>query len=203
MFWISFFLAFASSNLLGDPEDRNLIDKIRSGEVDGMELLYDKYAAVLNGMLYKIVRDKTEAEDLLQEVFIQVWDRIDSYDTTRGSVFSWLATITRNAAIDKTRSKIYKTRVRESTELDNIQFNLNTDIPNPLENSILADHTKLVREALGQIPHEQREVIEIAYYQGMSQSEIAEQMQLPLGTVKSRMRQGMMKLRDLLKSTIS
>ncbi len=203
MFWISFFLAFASSNLLSDPEDRNLIVKIRSGETGGLEMLYDKYAAVLNGMLYKIVRDKTEAEDLLQEVFIQVWDRIDSYDHSRGSVFSWLATIARNKAIDKTRSKIYKTRVRESTELDNIQFNLNTDIPNPLENSILADHTKLVREALGQIPHEQREVIEIAYYQGMSQSEIAEQMQLPLGTVKSRMRQGMMKIRDLLKSTIS
>ena len=203
MFWFSFFLAFASSNLSGDSEDHVFVDMILRGQVDGMEKLYDKYSNVLNGMLYKIVHDKIEAEDLLQEVFVQVWDRIESYENSRGSVFNWLVTIARNKAIDRIRSKIYKTRVRESTELNDIHFEIDDDEPDPLENSIIMDRAKIVRDALKQIPDEQKEVIEIAYFQGMSQSEIAEQLQLPLGTVKSRMRQGMMKIRELLKSTIS
>lgn len=199
MFWISFLGAFASSDLLGDTQDRDLIIKIRSGEVDGMEMLYDKYASVLFGLLKKIVQDEVVAEDLLEGAFIQAWDKIDSYEETRGSVFSWLTTVARNKAIDHIRSKIYKTRVRESTELNDIHFNLNTDLPNPLDNSILADNATIVGEAVSQIPEDQIEVIEIAYYQGISQSEISEQLHLPLGTVKSRMWQGMAKIRDLIK----
>ena len=172
--------------------------RIQTRDVDGLSGLYDHYASFLFGLILAIVHKHSEAEDLLQEVFVQVWERADTYNPDRGGVYAWLVTLTRNRAIDRTRSRGYKDQIRQSTDIDGVFVDPVTDEANPLEKSVLSERASLVKKALKQIPEDQRKVIEVAYFNGLSQSEIAEMLELPLGTVKSRMRLGMIKLKDLL-----
>ena len=172
--------------------------RIQKRDVDALARMYDRYASFLFGLILAIVHKHPEAEDLLQEVFVQVWERADTYDPDRGGVYAWLVTLTRNRAIDRTRSRGYKDQIRETTDTYDVFVDPVTDEANPLENSVLSDRAALVKKALKQIPADQRKIIEVAYFNGLSQSEIAETFELPLGTVKSRMRLGMIKLKDLL-----
>lgn len=199
MYLLSLLLALSSFwSPEHDAGDRELMRRIQMREVDALDKIYDRYASFLFSLIMAIVHKQPEAEDLLQEVFIQVWECADSYDPERGSAYAWLVTLTRNKAIDRTRSKGYKNQIREAINIEDAFGDPPADDRNPLENSVLADRAALVKKALEQIPVEQRRVIEIAYFTGLSQSEIANSLDLPLGTVKSRMRQGMIKLKDLL-----
>src|SRR5699024_1276397 len=169
---------------------------------DALAQLYDLYKGLLFGLIMTVVKNREVAEDLLQEVFMKIWEKAPTFQQKKGNVYSWIVTLTRNQAIDHIRSKGYKTQQKASVTTESPSINLEGEYTDPLESTIFADRAKLVKKALKEIPKKQRKVLEIAYYQGFTQSEIATQLDIPLGTVKSRMRQGMMKLKDILGTVV-
>ncbi len=197
-----FFLLSAVGRFLtqDNSRDKDLLKRIARKDPVALSLLYDQYNRLLFGLLISIVKKRTEAEDLLQEVFANIWEKADQYDPERGTAYTWIVSLTRNKGIDRLRSKVYKEQKKQSTSLDDeeVFYPLFSKENNPLENTILADRAKMIRDALEQISDKQRKVIQISYFEGLSQSEISEEYDIPLGTVKTRMRDGMMKLRDIL-----
>lgn len=154
-----------------------------------MSALYDRYVGAALATATRILGDRSEAEDVLQEVFVRVWDRAADYDTGRGSVAAWLMSSVRNAAIDRLRRR---DALRRATEGAAAQPR-----PQP-EAGEFPDDLKRVTAAVAQLPPEQRAAIELAYFEGLTQSQIAERLKQPLGTVKTRMRLAMQKLRAAL-----
>lgn len=187
----------------GSDDEKELMKRIKARDADALEQLYDLYKSLLYGLVISIVKKREEAEDILQEVFLKIWEKAYTFDEKRGNVYSWIVILTRNKAIDRVRSRGYKTQQKASVRMDEPEFTLEGSGHDPLETTIFSDRAELVKKALNEIPEEQRDVIEIAYYRGMTQSEIAKQLNLPLGTVKTRTRQGMIKLESILKAHIS
>ncbi len=183
-------------------EEIKLMRRIKAKDADALAQLYDSYNRLLFGMILSIVKTRTEAEDVLQEVFIKIWQKADSFKEDRGNVFSWMVTLTRNRAIDRIRSKGYKTQQKASANIDEPSLKLKGNNYDPLETTIFSDRAKLVKNALKEIPENQSRVLKIAYYRGMTQSEISDDLDIPLGTVKTRMRQGMIKLKGILEAQI-
>lgn len=180
--------------------DTSLLDRIADGDEEALAQLYDLYSTVLFGLIRTIVNNKEIAEDLLQELFLLVWKRAERFDASKGSVYTWLVTLARNKSIDKIRSKSYRMQQKNKADEHSVLFaNLVSDEKSPYESMWLDKKTEILRNALNSIPDKQREVIEIAYFEGFSQSKIAETYNIPLGTVKTRMREGLDKLRVLLK----
>ena len=188
----------------GNTEDEiRLMKRIQQREADALEELYDLYNRLLFGLVLSIVKKREEAEDVLQEVFVKIWNKADSFDAESGNPYGWIVTIARNQAIDRIRSKGYKTQEKQSVSIHEPLFSLEGDQYDPMETTIFSDRAELVHKALEQIPDKQCEVIKIAYYKGLTQSEISEYLDIPLGTVKSRTRQGMKKLKNILAEFIS
>lgn len=181
-------------------EEREWMTEIQAGSKVALKKLYDRFNKILFGMVYKILRDREETEDLIQEIFVKIWNRAGQYDSSRGTVYSFIATLARNRAIDRTRSRAFKNRGKDSYVIDDDEysFNLSTENPNPEEKIELTERAIEVRKALSKLNEKERQVLYISYFHGLSQSEIAEKIDLPLGTVKYRMRQGMIKLREML-----
>jgi len=181
-----------------DPEqshisDAELIHAIVQGDEQAFASLYDRYHSSLLGFLLRILNSKAEAEDVLQEVFVQVWQHAPDYDETRGRVFTWLVTIARSRALDRLRSLDSRERtvIRASHEWpENISDGVN--------DAIKSEQGEEVRQALEEIPEAQRHALLLAYFEGLSQSEIAARIGKPLGTIKTRTRDGLKKLRNLL-----
>lgn len=171
---------------------------LQNGDKEALRLLYRKYKKILFGLIISILHNREEAEDCLQEVFIQVWEKADQFDASRGRVYSFLVTIARNKAIDRTRSSDFKKSAQKDHTISDFSFTPESDKNNPLEDLELSERASIVRQALDKLGEKKREVLEIAYFQGLSQSQISEKMDVPLGTVKYRMRQGMIKLRENL-----
>ncbi len=188
---------------LGADDEVELMKRIKAKDEQALAELYDLYNRLLYGMIISIVKKREEAEDVLQEVFIKVWENASTFNEDRGNVYSWLVTLTRNKAIDRIRSKDYKTQKKATQDVDAPEFFLEGNKFDPLETTIFSDRTELVKKALGEIPESQSEVLKIAYYRGLTQREISDQLDIPLGTVKTRMRQGMIKLKDILEEFIS
>lgn len=184
-------------------DEIELMKRIKAKDADALEELYDLYNRLLFGMIISIVKKREEAEDVLQEVFVKIWEKAYTFKESRGNAYSWIVTLTRNKAIDRIRSKGYKTQKKASHLVDEPDFTLEGDHYDPLETTIFSDRAELVQNALGEIPESQSEVLKIAYYRGMTQSEISDHLEIPLGTVKTRMRQGMIKLKDILGEFIS
>ncbi len=155
-----------------------------------MSLLYDRYSAAAHAVAARILGDRSEAEDVLQEVFVRVWERADGYDTSRGSVAAWVMSSVRNGAIDRLRRREARNRAVEGSAAE-IR-------PRPAPREFPED-LRRVSEAVGALPDDQRRPIELAYFDGLSQSEIAAKLGQPLGTVKTRMRLAMQKLREALR----
>lgn len=188
----------------GNADDEiELMKRIQARDADALEELYDLYDRLLFGMVISIVKKREEAEDLLQEIFVKIWNKADSFNPDRGNVYSWIVTLARNKAIDRIRSKGYKTQKKQSVSIHEPLFSLEGDKHDPMETTIFSDRAELVKKALEEIPEKQSEVIKIAYYRGMTQTEIADHLDIPLGTVKTRTRQGMMKLKSILGEFIS
>ena len=200
-----FFLlaAIGKAEHAGSDDEAELMKRIKARDEKALEELYDAYNRLLFGMIISIVKSRQEAEDVLQEVFIKIWEKAHSFDAERGNAYSWIVTLTRNKAIDRIRSKGYKTQQKASQDVDAPEFSLEGDTFDPLETTIFSDRAEMVQSALDEIPESQCEVLKIAYYRGMTQSEIADHLDIPLGTVKSRMRQGMIKQKDILGDHIS
>lgn len=197
-----FFILSAVGRFLtqDNSEDKELLERIAKKDPVALSLLYDKYHRILFGLLISILKKKTEAEDLLQEVFTTIWEKADQFDSERGKAYTWIVSLTRNKGIDRLRSKVYKEQKKQSTSLDDDEafHPLFSKENSPLEDTILADRAEALREALQQISEKQRSVIQISYFDGLSQTEISETYDIPLGTVKTRMRDGMIKLREIL-----
>ncbi len=196
-------VALGSFSHKDSSNERDLIKRIKAGDTKALEELYDLYKSLLFGMIISIVKKQEEAEDLLQEVFMKIWEKAYSFDEERGNVYSWIVTLTRNKAIDRIRSKGFKTQKKASNTVNEPDFFLEGDKFDPLETTIFSDRSELVKKALEEIPEKQSEVIKIAYYGGMTQSEISEHLDIPLGTVKTRTRQGLIKLKNILEDHIS
>lgn len=197
-----FFFLSAVGRILtqNNTRDRELMRRIASKDPEALGLLYDHYNKLLFGLLRSILKKTEEAEDILQEVFTSIWEKAHQFDTERGTPYTWIVSLTRNKGIDRLRSKVYKEQKKQDAVIDDDEsfFPLFSEENNPLENTILSDRAKRVYAALEKLSEKQRTVIQVAYFDGLSQSEISEEMNIPLGTVKTRMRDGMIKLRELL-----
>lgn len=177
------------------PDLKLLIVRVAAGDQLAMTSLYDASNRVLYGLLLRILNEHGLAEEVLLDVYMQVWRQAASYDELRGSPMAWMLTIARSRALDRLRSDRHGLKLRESIEAvdENVRSKINVE-----ETAAIAEAQGKVRDALKTLPAEQREVIELAYYGGLSHSEIALQLEQPLGTVKTRIRLAMMKLRDIL-----
>ena len=176
-------------------DDRDLARRLRARDPHVMSALYERYGRASYSVIYRVVRDVGVAEDLVQETFLRVWNRAQSFDPDRGALGPWILTVARNRAIDHLRS----TGGREASgaiELDRIE---NPRLFSDLEESTLTiDRAKRLKEAFVKLTPAQREVIELAYYEGLSQSEMADRLKQPLGTVKTWVRTALKSLREQL-----
>jgi RNA polymerase sigma-70 factor (ECF subfamily) len=162
-----------------------LLRRLAGGDSGALGEFYDLYAGLVNGLALRILRNTAEAEDVVQEVFVQVWRQADRYDPTRGSAEAWLCTIARSRALDRLRRRA--ARREEGDEA------LPAGSEAPRTEEALA-----VRKALDALSADQRHALELAYYEGLTQTEIAERLRQPLGTVKTRIRTAMIRLREFL-----
>lgn len=166
---------------------------IARGDEQSLASLYDRYRLILFGLILRILHSRPEAEDVLQDVFIQVWKRASDYDESRGRAFTWLVTLARSRAIDRLRALDSRQRTaNESLE------GVPDSVSDAATDAFKSEQREVVRDALAALPPEQRQTLLLAYFEGLTQTEIAERLGSPLGTVKTRMRSGMMKLRELL-----
>lgn len=173
--------------------DAALIHRMRDRDEMALSELYDAYAGFVYSLARSIVRNDGDAEDITQELFFRVWERAGTFDPSRGSPAAWITTMTRRLAIDKTRSRSYKARVREAS-IDVVPASAAVDGTA----AVLSAEANQVLDALNRLDEPYREVIRLSYYEGLSHSGIASRLGTPLGTVKSRLREGVVQLRKLL-----
>lgn len=173
--------------------DRAAMRRMSRGEADALAEVYDRHARLLYSLSLRIVRLEADAEDVLQEVFAQVWRQASRYDTGRGTVIGWLVTLTRSRALDRLR----RGRARpQGTDDEQAALELPDMSPGIDLTLVSEQRAAAVRAALEALSDAQRVPLELAYYEGLSQSEIAERLNIPLGTIKTRMRQALLRLRD-------
>jgi RNA polymerase sigma-70 factor (ECF subfamily) len=179
-------------------DDGDLINLISHAQEDALSELYDRYSALIYSVSMNAVGDRMLAEEITQDVFVRVWERAVTYRSEHGSVATWLASIARNRAIDVFR---YNQARRRNLDISwAMAENLDPPAPQNVEVEIdLAQRVQYVRWAVMQLPIEQQKALSLAYFQGLSHPEIAQVLGEPLGTVKTRIRLAMLKLRDLLK----
>jgi RNA polymerase sigma-70 factor (ECF subfamily) len=188
------------ANQQTDAEDAELLRAVARGEEPAFARVYDRYSPILLGLLLRILRSRAEAEDVLQEVFLQVWQQARAFDASRGRPFTWLVTLARSRAIDRLRSVDSRERAAQRSAEGEPPVAPSAAWAD--EEAIRAERAEAVRDALGELPEEQRQVLMLAYLEGMSQSEIAEAKNQPLGTVKTRTRAGLKKLSEALRARL-
>jgi RNA polymerase sigma-70 factor (ECF subfamily) len=194
--WLLAALARLQPSAESQADDVSCLQRIASGDQAAAAGLYDRHARPLYSLVLRILGNETEAEDVLQEAFAQAFRQASRYDARRGAVAAWLLTIARSRAIDRLRAR--RTRVEARTGDVQTLDELPAAQPDAASAMIDEERSRLVREALGGLPLLQRMAIELAYYEGLSHAEIAERLEQPLGTVKTRIRLGLLKLRDVL-----
>lgn len=170
-----------------------LLKAIAARDEAALAQLYDRYRTILFGLLMRILNNREEAEDVLQEVFLQVWRKADDFDESRGRPFTWLVTLARSRGIDRLRNLAARERVAEAGARE-----VSEEISDAATDAFKSEQRGLVSEALAKLPDEQMRPIMLAYFDGLTQSEIATHLGAPLGTVKTRMRTGLIRLRELL-----
>jgi len=174
--------------------DITLIERIVERDERAIGELYDRHCRLLFGLIFRILRDRSEAEEVLQEVFVLVWTKAESYNVALGSPAGWLVRVARNRAIDRLRANTVRIRAVESAPEP-------AAVESPETRAAATEQQRAVARALETLPADQRVLIEQAYFLGLTQTELAERFNLPLGTVKTRIRTGMMALRQQLSQT--
>ncbi len=187
---------------VAEHEDEKLLARIANADQDALSSLYDKYQRRIYSLVLRIVRNEDDAAEVMQDVFLQVWEKAGLFDQDRGSFGAWLATLAHNKAVNLLRSRRYKKAALEvrqdAAELSANPGEATVERRTPLDEQVESGERERMLALLEQIPEAQRVALTMAYYDGLSQTEIAEALGVPLGTVKTRMRQGMIKLRDML-----
>lgn len=169
--------------------DETIIELLRSRQSDGVSLLYDKYSGALYGAILRVVHSKEIAEEVLQDTFTKAWRNIDSYDTVKGRLYTWLINIARNAAIDATRAKNFN---RQNQDLDNVVNTIDTQ-----QSTSINPDTLDIQRLTEKLAPEYKVLVDLIYFQGFTQAEAAEHLSMPLGTVKTRLRAAMLMLKQL------
>jgi RNA polymerase sigma-70 factor (ECF subfamily) len=167
-------------------DDAALLTLVRRGDESAMSALFDRYSKVVYSVALRVLRDPASAEDVLQEVFMQIWRNPDGFVATRGSLGGWLAVVARNRSIDTLRRK------RPTEQVDDMSLASNYDLANEAERNSLMEKARTV---IYKLPIEQRKTLEMAFFDGLTHSEIAEITGDPLGTVKTRIRSALISLR--------
>lgn len=181
-----------------EPADEVLVSRVCEGDTAALEALYSRYARVVYSFAVRIVGDGATAEEILQEAFVRTWRQAETYRTVRGTFASWLLSITHNLAIDELRRRQRRPQRVDGTDVHEVMNGLVDDAANVEEAAEAALLRERVGKALATLPEAQRIAIELAFYQSMSQREIAAHLDEPLGTIKTRLRLGMQKLKDAL-----
>ena len=183
----------------GAPSDVDLMLGIQSGDADALSQLYDRYNGVMKALILRIIHNETETDDLLQEVFMEIWNQAKNFSAEKGKPLGWMVTLTRRRAIDALRKKQAYARAEERLQAQPEQQPL-AWVQNATEKDIEAGDTRaLMAKVINSLPEAQQQVIELAFFQGMSQREIASHTNIPLGTVKTRLELGLKKIYDSLK----
>jgi RNA polymerase sigma factor (sigma-70 family) len=170
--------------------EAELLLGLQAHDEQAFSFLYDRYSKALFGIILQVVPQQELAEDILQEVFVKIWQNINSYDETKGRLYTWMLNIARNQAIDRTRSKDFNNRMK-TTELSENVYNSSQAIEAKVDDVGL-------QKTLSNLPDESRKLLDLAYYQGHTQEEIAKMLNIPLGTVKTRLRATIIQLRKIL-----
>lgn len=186
--------------LRDEPSDLELMAHLAAGEQWALGLLYDRYGRLVFSMVFKMLHDRGQAEDLVQEVFVRVWRSADSFHASRGSFVNWLLGIAHHRAIDELRRQAGQRRRAVFIDDEDALRWVAAPGDGPAEMAWISQKRQAVRDAMQQLPAEQRRTIELAYFGGLTQREISEHTGTPLGTVKTRMRLAMQKLRKALEA---
>jgi RNA polymerase sigma-70 factor, ECF subfamily len=190
--WILWAVAGVASSA---SADQNALERIARGEHDALAELYDRHGRVVYSLALRIVRDQGDAEDVVQEVFAQAWKQASRYDSRRGQVIAWLLTMARSRAIDRVRGR----NSRPAGTADDVAMLALPDAAQPADEQLIwAGRASQIRSAFETLPFLQRMAIELAFYEGLTHSEIAERLEVPLGTVKTRIRQGLLRMKERL-----
>ncbi len=174
-----------------------LLQRVAQGDRVSFETLYDRFSGVLFSTAYRVLNNQEAAEDVLQDVFIQIWEKAPLYDPALGKPMTWAATLTRNKAIDRLRSTVRRHRLQDDVEREAETFE-QFDDRSSFDAVAEGETNQIVRDAIQKLSKDQREAIELAFFSSLTQTEIAERLHEPLGTIKARIRRGMMKLREIL-----
>jgi RNA polymerase sigma-70 factor, ECF subfamily len=180
-----------------DEIDPAVMRRVAEGDSVAFERVYDAFSGILYSLALRILEQPEDTEELLQEVFIKIWKDARDYDPRRGAPLAWAITITRHKAIDKIRSTARRLRLYEAAQAE--AKSNSAPLPQPINDAESSENAQAVRESLGRLPPEVRESIELAFFSGLSHSQIASRLSLPLTTVKSRIRRAMMQLRQSLR----
>lgn len=178
---------------------KGYLDRLRDGDQEALGSLYDETSSLVFGIAQRVLESRADAEEICLDVYKQIWRGAQSYNAARGSVTAWLIMLARTRAIDRRRSRASQDRAENSWHRESER---NGSLGNFERDSLIQLDHKRVAAALAAIPEEQRRTIELAFFQGLSHSELASRLDIPLGTVKTRIRQGMIKLREILGATV-
>ena len=171
------------------------MQRLKSKDKSALEFLYDHYSGALYGVVFRILRNEDIAEEVLHDIFLKIWDKIDQYDPAKGKLFTWMINIARNQAIDKTRSKEIS-KDQKTRGIENVVNKIDSRGYNEQRVEDIG-----VKDIIKNLPDEQQFVVEYLYFKGYTQSELAEEFDIPLGTVKTRLRLAMQTLRTTLNVT--
>ncbi len=181
------------------PDDSALVLSMTSGDASAMSTLYDRYAPGLFGLALRITREHADAEEVVVDTFAQAWREAARFEGGRGSVAAWLVTIARSRALDLLRARSRRGKLVDAAEADTtVPAAMGSGFASPVAGVLADERARKIQDALLVLPDAQRTAIELAYFEGLSQSEIAERLNEPLGTVKTRLRLGLRKMRDLV-----
>lgn len=176
--------------------DADLVQRLRDGQTAALGKLYDRYAGLVYGIALKMLTNAAEAEDLTQEIFLILWQR-NTYQASRGSMGSYLSTLTRSRALDRLRVGSNRQRILSQWSDD---VGPRNSAATPFEQASIDERKELVRKGLAELPEKHRQVLEMMYFEGLSQAQIAQRLETPLGTVKTWARKGLLQLNQNLKS---
>jgi RNA polymerase sigma-70 factor (ECF subfamily) len=190
-------MADADENVAEQNQDAVLIERIRGGERAAFIGFYDRYSPLLFSVAARVLGDRKEAEDVLQEIMLVIWNKSGDYDPQLGTLSSWAVTLTRNKALDRLRARTRRLRLIEEAAIMAEDSDA-TSYPSANEIVHGRERAELLRDAMKDLPADQRMAIELAFFTGLSQSDIATRLQQPLGTIKARIRRGMLRLREQL-----
>jgi RNA polymerase sigma-70 factor (ECF subfamily) len=193
-------MSLGPANSTPNPEvdDLDLFTRIARQDREALAAFYDRYSRPLYATALKILRDPTEAEDVVHDVFISIWEKAGDFDRARGTPVAWIMTLVRTRAIDRIRTRRRRGEIIEQASDSDLPQAQSVDQVDAADQAAWQDQAAQVREALTTLPADQREALQLAFFGGLTQVEIAERLQAPLGTIKARIRRGLLRLRDLV-----